>query len=52
MNEKAHMMQIEFFHRKGGEPIARFTLHPSDAYDFAHDVLRKYDKLEGIDTHD
>lgn len=51
MNEEDRAMMIEFYHKKDGPPIARLVLKSHDAYDFASDVLKKYDILEGINDH-
>jgi hypothetical protein len=52
MNEKDRAMMIEFYHTKDGPPLGRLILKSSDAYEFASDVLKKYDILEGINDHD
>lgn len=48
LNEKTRTMQIVFFHKKDGPPIARMYARSDDAYNFAHDILKKYDILEGL----
>lgn len=50
MDQEKHAMQIVFFD-KDRKALAALPLASPAAYDFAHDVLKKYDILEGIDAH-
>lgn len=48
-NEKDKEMRLVFYNERGGKgTVAYMVLESPEAYEFATDVLKNYDRLEGV----
>lgn len=46
---EAKCMRIVYFHEKGNQGVSGvLELQSNNAYEFAHDILKRYDEVEGI----